>query len=98
MTHVSFKQYMILRRVKKYGSTISTDHLSKEECEICAFLCKKEYLEIVSATYANDFSRHGKVYKISQYGKAAISSYVAAFHKWWIPLLISILAVVMSCL
>lgn len=106
MVDINHDQYKMLKRISK-AQSIETDSLTDEEKKICDFLCENRFIlpqsdwdyEESNLSYA-PFVPHikSKKYVITQAGKAQIYSFKAAFHKWWIPLAISILALIVSIL
>lgn len=92
MSCINYKQYRLLRRCRKFGTVLQTASLTAEEREACAYLLDCKLLEIVTAEHDERFRRVAKTYKITQRGCAELSAYVRAFHKWWIPLIIAIVA------
>lgn len=94
MIRIDFQQYLMLRRARKFGTVLHVDDMTPEQQEICEYLCNEKLLKMVSATVDSSYRRKPKSYKITQGGKAEISAYVLAFHKWWIPLIIAIAAAI----
>ena len=100
MTDINYPQYRMLCRAKKVTS-MNPSEFSEEETDICEFLCSCGFLTKTEKYVRNS---NGKVnifefevtgYTITQAGKAQISVYRLSFHKWWIPLIISIAALIL---
>lgn len=101
MTDINYPQYRMLCRAKKVTS-MNPSKFSKEETDICEFLCSCGFL---TKTEKHVRDSNGKVnifefevtgYTITQAGKAQISVYRLSFHKWWIPLIISIASLILT--
>lgn len=100
MSSIDSKQYKLLTKLKR--NDLSADSLSQIESEDCLYLVQCGY-----ATPAKDRvmcntpggSRRLLIttcYKITPSGRAARYEFKATFYKWWIPVVISILAIVIS--
>lgn len=102
MIDTSFSQYLMLKRIKK-ANPLLNQNLSQEQYEIIQYLEEHNFVEeIVSDddwTFDNNilFTNSASVgFRATETGKAQISTYNATFFKWWIPLVISIIALAVS--
>lgn len=99
MTDINYSQYRMLCKINKV-TKINPNSFSKEDYEICEFLCSCKLLAKEEKHFRdsngkiNIFKFEVTEYKITQAGKAQISVYRLSFHKWWIPLIISIVAII----
>ena len=101
MVDTNFRQYRMLKKINKL-SALSTAGLTEEELDICSFLCKHEFLEVDHQYHYTPngeidiFGLYPSSYSITQSGKAQISAYESSFHKWWIPVVISVISLIVS--
>lgn len=92
MIGISKSQYKMLRKIQKQKS-ISASSLSENELEICQHLMEMECLK------CRDFFGKRALpseVEVSQKGEAQIYLFRSTFYKWWIPVVISILALIVS--
>lgn len=103
MVDISFKQYKMLKRINK-NKNVKYEELSEEEIKTCEFLADKNFISL-NTKYEpipnNLYNVQRPVldnYEITEDGKAQISAYISSFHKWWIPLIVSIASFILSCI
>lgn len=103
MVDIDYSQFKILGRIRRHKS-IKHDDLSDEEINICEFLFNHGFVT-KNKTFNQIPNKFDNVpvltvdsYKITEKGKAQLSAYVAAFHKWWLPLIVSIASLILSCI
>lgn len=103
MIDISYPQYKMLRTIQR-KKLISTAFLSNEELDICLYLLEHDCVKDIAFS-GIDFS--GNVIKdsslppdikITQTGEAQLYVFRSKFHKWWIPVLISLLSFIVSVL
>ena len=94
MIDIDFKQFRMLKRIK-HKKLIKSTNFTKEQLDICAYLKSNDFITV--RTVLSE-SPHYNEYRITQKGSAQLSAYVASFHKWWIPLIISIGSFILSCI
>lgn len=102
MIDISFPQYLMLKRIKR-ANPLPNQNLSQEQYEIIQYLEEHNFVdEMISE---DDWTFNDNIvfanstltgFRITEAGKAQISAYTASFHKWWIPLVISIIALFVS--
>ncbi len=92
MVDIDFKQYKMLSYIKHH-KTIKGINFTEEQLDICSYLKSKGF---ITARTVVSHTPHYSVYRITQEGRAQLSSYVLSFHKWWIPLAVSIVALIFS--
>lgn len=106
MVDINHDQYKMLKRISK-AQSIEIGSLTDEEKKICDFLCENSFVSYhcdwnykeSNSSYAPFIPRiESSKYEITEKGKAQIAAYKATFHKWWIPLAISIIALIVSIL
>jgi len=108
MIEINFKQFLMLIRVKHFPIDTAKNKLSDEEEKILNFHISHgfiqanndiEYLPTSSDVIIGDIPIvKSTTFQITQEGKARISAYKSAFHKWWIPIIISIGSFILSCI
>lgn len=100
MSSIDSKQYKLLTKLKH--NDLPADSLSPIESEDCFYLVHCGYVTpIKDRVMCNTPSGSRRLlkttcYKITPYGRAARYEFKATFYKWWIPVIISILAIVIS--
>lgn len=101
MVDTDFPQFRMLVRIKK-AVNYSAEGMPESEKDICEYLNDHGFIK---PTYEYTFEYEAPLedcgpkitsYRITQEGRAQIFSYIAAFHKWWIPLVISIAALIIG--
>lgn len=101
MSNISKEQYRLLKKIQRMES-ISPNSLTDNELNICKFLSDKGFLSVTnkyqktSDGNLNIFSSSPSEYSITQSGKAEIYIFKSTFYKWWIPVVISIAALIVS--
>lgn len=108
MVDIDFKQFKMLLKLKHNNIKTDKIELSEEDQDILEFLIKNNFAVIIDdIKYIPSSSNfvigeipilNSTTYQITQDGKAQISAYVSSFHKWWIPLVISIGSFILSCI
>lgn len=98
MLDIDRGQYRMLKRIKNHPNMPTAD-LSKEEKEICRFLARHHFVTYrphAISTQDGTKVTHGLPDKISttQEGNAQLYIFRTTFHKWWIPLVIAIIAAI----
>lgn len=99
--NISKEQYKLLKKIAKYN-VISTSQLSAYEKEACIFLEQKGFLLIASQDRISEngtidiFHCYPTEYKITQARRVEIYAFKSTFYKWWIPLVISVIAILVS--
>lgn len=98
---ISTPQYKLLKRINKLGS-VKFESFSDKEKEICNFLLQNNYVS-ADGIYGYDvFSSSSRIHnlplkvQITQLGEAKMYTFKMMFYKWWIPVVISILSLVVS--
>lgn len=103
MVDISFKQYKMLKRINK-NQSVKYEEFTEEEIKTCEFLAEKDFVTLNTKSVPvpnNPYNAHIPVldnYEITEEGKAQISAYISSFHKWWIPLIVSIASFILSCI
>lgn len=99
MIEINSQQYRMLKRIRRYKK-LDTSKLSEEELEICDFLVSNNFL-VASSSRAEEIANHteyvnivAESYAITQEGCAQIYAFASKFRKWWIPVVISLLAAI----
>lgn len=103
MSTIGKSHYKLLKRISR-RTTISAESLSKEELDICSYL---HSLKLIECDMQNPIIRENAYgfqslvyehveYSITQVGKAEIYNFKSTFYKWWIPVVISIVALIVS--
>lgn len=95
--------YKLLKRISR-RTTISAESLSEEELDICSYLHSLKLIECNMQNpivHENAYGFQSLVYEhveysITQAGKAEIYNFKSTFYKWWIPVVISIIALIVS--
>lgn len=102
MIDINLKQYKMLSKINN-NKTIKCDNLNDDEKKICEFLSSKGFISS-NCCFVTKNTPLGKMgftdienYEITEEGKAQISAYISSFHKWWIPLIVSIASFILSC-
>lgn len=90
MIDISRPQFKMLLKIKR-ARGLYADSLSLEELSICEYLlsngCISDHTVPGSAS---------PLLKITQFGDAQIYIFASTFYKWWIPVIISIIALIIS--
>lgn len=87
MNDLSKKQYKMLCEIKKRGGIFNRP-LSTEEKEICKYLSKLGCLYFITTPSSK------KTVQLTQFGETQIYAFRSTFYKWWIPVIISMLAAI----
>ena len=100
MVDLSKEQYKVLRKIKKHGA-IQQSSLSDRELTICRYLLTVECLEAKciyhpTATGIGTSTVLPSEIRLSQTGEAQIYAFRSTFYKWWVPVVISIIALIIS--
>ena len=103
MLDISREQYKMLSKINK-ATTLQSSSLSTEELEICEYLVDHECIK--ARTFAHpDFKGGIHVQRslppdieLTQTGKAQLYAFRSTFYKWWIPVIISVLALIISAI
>lgn len=98
---ISREQYKMLLKIDK-AKTLQASSLSAEELEICEYLVDHECIK--ARTFAHpDFEGTIQVQRslppnieLTQIGKAQLYAFRSTFYKWWIPVIISLFALITS--
>jgi hypothetical protein len=100
MIDLSKKQYKMLCKIKRNGS-IEKSSLSDNELTICQYLLTKDCLLASYQTVPN-FNKIQSIKKLppqimlNQTGEAQIYAFRSTFYKWWIPVVISFISLLIS--
>lgn len=97
---LSKEQYKFLRKIKKHGG-IARNSLSAKERDICRYLLSEECINKAKSNSAPwqlsyNQDRLPEHITISQRGEAQVYTFRSTFYKWWIPVVISIVAIIVS--
>lgn len=100
MNPIDRSQYKMLKRIKKAG-VLSRDVLADYEKEICIYLLQNSFIKTINEkphTIEEAFNNKKlpNDIELSQLGRAAMFDFRSKFYKWWIPVVISIVSVVLS--
>lgn len=102
MIDTNFSQFLMLKRIKR-ANPLPNKNLSKEEYKIIQYLLEhnfvKENFSFGNITsYDNIYIDHSLLtgYQITEAGKAQIWTFSTKFLKWWIPLAVSLIALIVS--
>ena len=100
MNPINRKQYKMLKRIRKAGS-LKRDDLADSEKEICNYLMQSSFIKKVgdkshSIEEAYNSRKLPEDIELSQSGEAAMFDFRSKFYKWWIPVVISIVSVLLS--
>lgn len=100
MSQIDPRQYSFLSKLMH--DMVKIDSLDDSEKDDCDYLIECGYVEEVKELILCD-TFHGTrklprtvAYKITPAGRAARYEFKAKFYKWWIPVLISIAAILVS--
>lgn len=101
MINLSKEQYKMLLKIKK-SNKLPTSSLTEKELEICTFLMYKHCItsrlfscpDITGVNHT--LEKLPKELTITQTGEAEIYVFRSTFYKWWIPVVISVLALLVS--
>lgn len=101
MVDISKPQYKMLKKLHK-NKCLSYEYLSDEEKEICTYLLQHNLISVTKKM--GEFSKTDMILpplkidscSITQSGEAQIYIFKSTFYKWWIPVLISIAALIIS--
>lgn len=103
MVNLSKSQYKMLCKVYK-ANRLSASTLTEKELEICRYLMENDCLK---SNYVSRTNISGKLFiskslpsdiEITQTGEAQIYIFRSTFYKWWIPVVISVFALISSVL
>lgn len=100
-TSISSKQYWLLCAINR-NPHINTTAFTGTKKQDFDFLLKKKYVEPIKKRRPIDTpngSRHilqTVGYRTTSEGRAAKYSFLSTFYKWWIPVIISIIALIVS--
>lgn len=103
MVDLSKKQYKMLCKIKKNGF-IEKSSLSNTELSICQYLlsvdCLQAFHEVVPSlnfdTKIQTVKRLPLKIELNQTGEAQIYAFRSTFYKWWIPVVISVISLLIS--
>ena len=102
MVDLSKKQYKMLCRIKKQGN-ISLTSLTEDEKSVCLYLLDQKCIvspKRLPAPWQSSNTPTSpslpSVIRITQTGEAQIYTFRSKFYKWWIPVVISIIALITS--
>lgn len=95
MPAINRKQYAMLKFSCKQ-SVFSVDALDDNAKSICKYLSDIGFLDVTSRSIDDNFRSIPKSYAITQAGKAAIYQFKVARIKNWVPIVISIFALLIS--
>ena len=102
MIDTDLTQHLMLKRIKR-ANPLSCKNLSEEQFKIIEYLEEHNFIEPLIlegdiTSYGNVFIDNSVLtgYKITEAGKAQIWAFSAKFLKWWIPLVISVIALIVS--
>lgn len=98
MVDISYEQYKTLKKIKK-SESVKLSNLTEDELECCEYLLKHKFIDYDDELLGDSIENFQYVvdaYKITQKGHAQLFTFVASFHKWWIPLVISLASLVLS--
>lgn len=101
MVDISKPQYKMLKKLHK-NKFLSYECLSDEEKEICAYLLQHNLISVTKKI--GEFSKTDMILpplkidscSITQSGEAQIYIFKSTFYKWWIPVIISLVALALS--
>ena len=99
MNDISYEQYRFLTIAKKYSGD-KTIAFADSHKDICDFLIQHGYITRISSHHSDVIDgyrvRRSTVtgYRITQEGEVARYVFFSKFLKWWIPLIISIAALI----
>ncbi len=98
---ISGQQFRLLLKFRKENSSVAS--LSEEKLDDCKYLVNIGYLTPIREYCETSPPINGRscIPKLTRYettapGRAAIYGFVATFLKWWIPVVISIAAFIVS--
>ncbi len=101
MLNLSKEQYKMLLKIKK-SNYITSSSLSDKEIEICKYLMYNGYIESslfsrqdINGAY-HTLKKLPEKISITQTGETQIYVFRSTFYKWWIPVVISIAALIVS--
>ena len=100
MIEISNKQYRFLKKIKR-RTVVYVSDLSPNEITMARYLSTAKCIKAVHRMDLSvpDVARVvPKSYQITQYGEAQLYTFKAKFYKWWIPVVISIFALIISVL
>ncbi len=103
MVDISKPQYKMLVKIHKRNQ-LPYESLSEEEKDICSYLlahnliCVIKQLDKSSAPSMQLPAVKIKSVQITQAGMAQIYTFKSTFYKWWIPVVISIIALILSAI
>lgn len=99
---LSKEQYKMLCKIKKHKG-LSRSSLSDVELAICQYLLMRDCIakpkhvsipwQIDKSQTQNQLPEH---LVITQFGEAQVYTFRSKFYKWWIPVVISIIALITS--
>lgn len=96
MCNISRKQYRVLKHIYRRKS-INSSQLSDERIEICNYLTECNYLSIQPLSIVLDSPLCSDyLLRVTQSGEAEIYRFRSTFYKWWIPVVISVFALLVS--
>lgn len=91
---INFAQYRFLKRIQKQH--IDKDSLSPEEFALAKYLVEKNMLEFKMTAYKKGFNPSEYCLKITPFGESVASNYLSNKLATWVPISISIVALVFS--
>lgn len=103
MVDISKSQYKMLVKVHKRNQ-LPYESLSEEEKDICSYLLAHNLIRVIkqldksSAPSMQLPAVKIKSVQITQAGMAQIYTFKSTFYKWWIPVVISIIALILSAI
>lgn len=98
MIEISNRHYRFLKRIKKQR-ILYVSNLSSDEKAIARYLATAKCIKAknqINQSIPEITRITPKSYEITQYGKAQIYAFKAKFYKWWIPVVISVCALIVS--
>lgn len=103
MIDIDKRHYRLLTKLIKQKECFVND-LNTEELEMCEYLEREGLITTELSSHnaktaiGNIKSWEIKSYKITEKGRAQRYNYVSKFHQWWIPVYISLIALIISVL
>lgn len=101
MIDISKEQYRLLKKIKK-SKRIPTSTLTDSELEICKYLMHNNCIEAALFSHQDITGAYHTLKKLpkeialTQAGESQIYAFRSTFYRWWIPVIISAIALIVS--
>ena len=90
---MSREQYWFLVHVRRFIKVMASDvHLDRSDL---SYLVKRGYVKHISNAFTGGSDNY---YQLTGAGRAAMHSYWLENYRWWIPVILSIIAIALSLL